>query len=469
MRYGVRLSFSVFVHAVETFSVHQAPYRDTIYPNDVSAIRREGAGNSMHRGALHLSDQSPCSPTPDQLGKLALPGPSLTDVQIGNATSSGWSGLKFFLHEDGAFDFSDRVRCFFHAVHSTPAADNLDMRVLPNVAEHTTDVYMLEQLRRHPGRVHERDDADIQIIGSALGTSYHASQLPGFPCGRANVHERRVERLLDELDEMKAGSFFLLIDTDWYWENRVLSPRFVSLMRSRHMMLATVDRDIADYGHLAFADTVIIPYKAHFRLDRRAHWSAGHRTNDLRSTSFTFHGTMSRHGTGEWRGVMQTISDGLPNTSIKDIEFNDWDAEEFSKITDMTANKLLDSAFCFVPAGDTASSRRLFDALAAGCVPIILNAFDASLINLPFVHSIDWTEIAIFGGDPGCLAHHVGAAKAWLQSLWEQYRRGDQRIEDKRRVGRQVYADMLSYGGGNLASAMLAEIGLMRKAHPRRA
>ncbi|CAN0170359.1 unnamed protein product, partial [Ectocarpus fasciculatus] len=29
------------------------------------------------------------------------------------------------------------------------------------------------------------------------------------------------------------------------------------------------------------------------------------------------------------------------------------------------------SRFCFSPRGDTASSRRLFDSIAAGCTPIV--------------------------------------------------------------------------------------------------
>ncbi|CAM9890230.1 unnamed protein product, partial [Scytosiphon promiscuus] len=40
------------------------------------------------------------------------------------------------------------------------------------------------------------------------------------------------------------------------------------------------------------------------------------------------------------------------------------------------------SRFCFCPRGDTASSRRIFDALAAGCIPIVT---EGGVNVLPFV------------------------------------------------------------------------------------
>ncbi|CAN0412541.1 unnamed protein product, partial [Scytosiphon promiscuus] len=37
--------------------------------------------------------------------------------------------------------------------------------------------------------------------------------------------------------------------------------------------------------------------------------------------------------------------------------------------------------FCFCPRGDTPSSRRLFDAIAAGCIPIVT---ETGVAVLPF-------------------------------------------------------------------------------------
>ena len=61
----------------------------------------------------------------------------------------------------------------------------------------------------------------------------------------------------------------------------------------------------------------------------------------------------------------------------------------------------LASSMCFAPQGDTMTSRRLFDSLAGGCVPVIVKNVGTSrtelaLGNLPFHHSINWQSIALF-------------------------------------------------------------------------
>lgn len=49
------------------------------------------------------------------------------------------------------------------------------------------------------------------------------------------------------------------------------------------------------------------------------------------------------------------------------------------------------STFCLVPKGDTPTSRRLFDAIVAGCIPIIVS----DEIFLPFDGFLDWGKFAI--------------------------------------------------------------------------
>ena len=39
-----------------------------------------------------------------------------------------------------------------------------------------------------------------------------------------------------------------------------------------------------------------------------------------------------------------------------------------------TSRALLEASVCFTPQGDIMSSRRLFDALAAGCVPVTIKS-----------------------------------------------------------------------------------------------
>jgi len=68
---------------------------------------------------------------------------------------------------------------------------------------------------------------------------------------------------------------------------------------------------------------------------------------------------------------------------------------------DATARAMLNASFCYAPQGDIMTSRRLFDAMAAGCVPVVVKAIgnsikEALLGNLPFYHSVDWRQVGLF-------------------------------------------------------------------------
>ena len=73
----------------------------------------------------------------------------------------------------------------------------------------------------------------------------------------------------------------------------------------------------------------------------------------------------------------------------------------FREVSMHTSQEMLRTSMCFVPQGDTMSSRRMFDALASGCLPIVLKCLGNSrtelvLGNLPFHHTINWQAISLF-------------------------------------------------------------------------
>lgn len=428
----------------------------------------DGIRAQRHRKSKSRADvpASPCAPSEAKLSSLRLSNRSLKNELLGNGTHSGWSGLKFFLHEDGVFDVSDRVLCYRHALGTDNVLSNMDLKVLPNVAEHTTDVWALAQLRHHPGRIYDPAAADLHIIGSALGASFHAAQLPGKPCGHLRDHHRRVAAILDEIKnntefKRSGGRNWLFIDTDWNW-NEVLTPEFDQVFRASHMLLATADQNISAFGRIAPQDTIVLPYKAHGLLDMPdPSFGSFIKLPQHRHFSFTFHGKMDRLGPGSIRPLLKNITEGLEGTSVEDVSFYGENPVLFADVTARTATTMQESTFCFVPAGDTASSRRLFDALAAGCVPIIFHQFEAAASNLPFAHSIDWTEIAFFAGGLGCLRDDVAGARDWLRKLWQQ--RGLEGVRRMQDLGRKVFLDVLSYRLGDVASAMLAEVGVKRQ------
>jgi len=54
-----------------------------------------------------------------------------------------------------------------------------------------------------------------------------------------------------------------------------------------------------------------------------------------------------------------------------------------------TTRKYAQSQLCLTPAGDTPTSRRLYDAMAGGCVAIVMAPLNDIFPNMPFPASID--------------------------------------------------------------------------------
>ena len=64
-----------------------------------------------------------------------------------------------------------------------------------------------------------------------------------------------------------------------------------------------------------------------------------------------------------------------------------------------TADLMRDFAVCLCPAGDSPTSLRLFEALAIGCLPIVMADKMHMIYDLPFPNLIDWDSVAIFMDD----------------------------------------------------------------------
>jgi len=53
--------------------------------------------------------------------------------------------------------------------------------------------------------------------------------------------------------------------------------------------------------------------------------------------------------------------------------------------------RMLTSRFCLAPRGDSASSRRIYEAIAAGCIPVII----ADRLQLPFARRLKWPSFSV--------------------------------------------------------------------------
>lgn len=420
-----------------------------------------------HGTTQMVTPSLPCAPAPEQLASLQSPKKPLMKSLLGDGGKYDWSGLTFYLHDKGAFDMSDVVTCYMNALGMDEEMSNVDEVAVPNIAEHMVNFWTLRQLRSHPARRYVVEDADLHIIGAPIGVSQDAADLPERNCGSQRDHKVRLKRLKQDIKQMPifqrdGGRNWMLIETNWNWFQwaQIGNGSFLELFTSNDMLLGTVDHNISDLAGVAPQNTVVVPYMATTSLDQP---DKSVKLPHDRSFSFVFHGNLHRNNDGYFRQVMYNITEGLEAVSIHDVEIADvGDNRAFANVEARTADILQDSTFCFIPAGDTASTRRLFDALAAGCVPIIFNFFQTAASNLPFTHSVDWTKIVYFAGSLECLTDNIDPAREYLKKLWLQ--RGSDDVKQKQALGRKTFFDMLSYRHGDPVSAMLGEVGLIRDA-----
>ena len=183
----------------------------------------------------------------------------------------------------------------------------------------------------------------------------------------------------------------------------------------------------------------------------------------------------SRDGTGECHSNVGSdqctsmpfrlhVEDDLPSCRIKAAEkegtfrFQAGSPLMATRVADITtARAYTESKLCLVPAGDTPTSRRLFDSLAAGCLPVIMAPPDDILPNLPFPSVIDWQNLVLFGGGLSCsLEEHPDMTRTWFEELLSDSNSKQLRCLAKR--GQQVFREHLSYRQEGVVSALLYEL-----------
>jgi len=141
---------------------------------------------------------------------------------------------------------------------------------------------------------------------------------------------------------------------------------------------------------------------------------------------------------------MNMIRGNFSNTSLVDYSFErDRDqANQFRRVRE-TAQIYLQSKFCLVLPGDTHTTRRLYDAMAAGCVPVVYGS-----VLLPFRESVPWTELVVF--IDSCRADRVIETLRELLLLEDVAQRG--------KAAQEAYTRWLSFTRGTgMVSAILRE------------
>ena len=150
---------------------------------------------------------------------------------------------------------------------------------------------------------------------------------------------------------------------------------------------------------------LVVPYLAHAFLVEAAAGELAPPALAARSVSVVFWGSGNRRGAGNLRGRISGVAEAWwPSASVKMAGVQSYkrkgshiSAQEWGMThSEAYAAVMRSATLCLVPEGDTVTSRRLFDALAAGCVPVVVAPVCGMMMNLPFTSWIQWERAAVF-------------------------------------------------------------------------
>eukprot|EP00928_Gymnodinium_smaydae_P096446 TRINITY_DN8528_c0_g1_i1.p1 TRINITY_DN8528_c0_g1~~TRINITY_DN8528_c0_g1_i1.p1 ORF type:complete len:533 (-),score=51.04 TRINITY_DN8528_c0_g1_i1:121-1575(-) len=370
----------------------------------------------------------------------------------------GNSRFLFYLHEDGAFNFQKATRCYMEAVGIDHIRD-IDQTVNPGVAEHMGDLSFLQSLRDHPQRTLDVREASLHIIGSPIYVSYQAATFQ--QCGGEEAHVRRMRAMKDQLLQTEAfkehtGRNFLIHVSSYEISNICKTSGFYELLERGNVIVATSDRSFGSDN----MRKVITAYRADYSVDVKAS-TASQRVEEAREITFMFHGNQHRSGSGMLRfellqGLQMNAE--VVNTSFVDFKYTS-SGKNNSKQVSATYDTYLRSNFCVILPGDSTTSRRLFDAMAAGCIPVIFAEQDLVSKNLPFRKSIDWAHSVVFAGGIECNVYNYKLAGSSLGCLLDTLHTNKSYIETFRARMQATFTKHLSYASGHgLVSSLLCEV-----------
>jgi len=178
----------------------------------------------------------------------------------------------------------------------------------------------------------------------------------------------------------------------WECFNYVI-PALKPLVRDMSYLIHENNKAWIGIDKFNMGNTVLIPYVAHSSLNV---FTTLPTTDVIRKDKHmvTFCGDLNRRT--KLRAVLSNIDGVYISNTSKNNGKNPKDTEILNEYHQVMSN----SIFCLVPEGDTPSSRRLFDAMVAGCIPVFISwGYDK-----PFENIIDYKSFSV----------HFNA-KQWLE------------------------------------------------------
>ena len=360
--------------------------------------------------------------------------------------------LRFYIHGNGAFNYSHVLS----ALHTEMAGRPMDLAFPVGEAQYLSDIPIMGGLERHPLRTLDVNAAELHVIGALPFASYVLANVTGD----VQAHEHRMSMLAMALSKLRLFSrrkkpFLLLYCACMIKE--MGDPLMHTLGRG-NLIVASCDplfaRDFLKFPQAfshAYRRGVTIPFYPHSLAYDDGGGGHGRALHSARS-GLMFHGGLGRYD----HGLRDTMLELLERVRLAGNVRVDTQTGEMTRGSNRsgynqnsyarTARSYRAASMCMVPAGDVPSSRRLFDVMSAGCVPVLVRSYYRMSVDyhsfttsLPFPLSIDWRAASLWLGPitrgkirGQCMREQEG----WLHQ-WHSQSTAD--LETTRRNARAVF------------------------------
>eukprot|EP00903_Cladosiphon_okamuranus_P010490 g9922.t1 len=314
-------------------------------------------------------------------------------------------------------DFSGLIECYRQRNDGVPPWQDEIM----DMAQDMGEVWLHRALLSHPWRVLDPWQADLFYIPMYPVLSFKVELGGGAPWEPKNLtrinensclgltHTARMDAAVEYLSLSSlffnrfGGADHVVVCAWWYCRGAVSSAHRMLLQRTV-VGINEKNKGWCRWG-CGSRRMVTVPYTASSVLTTSG--MIGGRPPEERDIPLFFVGTARN------RPERMNL-DVVKNVSGDSVILLGDDARDWGMNSRVYAEHMARSRFCFCPRGDTPSSRRIFDALAAGCIPIVT---ETGMRVLPYVEiGLNYSEIAMVVG-PTAFSTRENAAKTALNAL----------------------------------------------------
>jgi hypothetical protein len=257
--------------------------------------------------------------------------------------------------------------------------------------QNMADIYIHRALLDHPLRTRDPSKASIFYIPLQLVLSARSGVCNGM------THQERIDYILEGLTRGSGAAYFNrwggsdhFITCSW-WKCKTLLNDMQRTVLAR-TAVAQLEYNVFWSQWACPGRIIVIPYV--HNSDILVNGANSLPPPSERSHSFFFVGSARRDGKRQHLLSLNDLYDDafiiVAGANLKKTQ-GKWTMSSSSY-----GKEILNSRVCFCPSGDTPTSRRIFDAVAAGCIPAITSL---ELSALPFGSQIDYASFVLIGPD----------------------------------------------------------------------